>query len=344
MNRWVRYDLGEIFREFEIWVTAMTSPFNKKLHWMFQIRWPNTTFNIAPEFEDRIYFSPRAGLEDVRNWIRSQQTIRNPDDKLRRLERAAQTGDHSAWMQWYYELERVGQLEDFINSFSDSIVDVVLDLNNAIRTGGAWMATGYGVYPSWPAAGPVTIEGRTGPVMVTIPPPFERALQLAELTENSYYISPHSHHAPGVGYGEIKASELAMHLGVVDNEILQYYLQGGAEQVSRVQGVAVDSISSGGELVTSQGPPSEILSDEIRREIGWSNPQIPELTPEHQPMLIYKLVISDHQGIFRARIHLYHYLRDNVFYRRWEGDDYERNRLLPIIDQVLIEQHGYLEA
>lgn len=339
MNRWIEFDLAEIFRNFEIWVSGTSSPFDEKLGWTFQIRWPGTDFNLAPEFENKVYMIPLEGLEDVRDWIRNQQPIRNPDERLRDLERQAATGDRRAWMRWYYELERVGQLESFIRSFADVIADVAIDLQTAITD---WQ----GEFS--PILDRITIEGRTGPIMVTTPPPFMRALQFVELNdENSYYISPHSHHAAGVGYGEIGASELAMHLGVADNEILQFCLQGGfydEEDRLGVRHVIVESISAGGELVISEGSPSEILSTDIRRQIGWDDPQIPELTPEHQPMTIYKLLITDHQGIYRARIIIYHYLRDNIFYRRWESGDYERHRLLPIIDQVLIEQHGYLEA
>jgi len=332
MNRWLEFDQVEIFKNLEIWISWADNLYKEGSLWQFQIRWPDTNFNVAPEFEGKIYTSFVRGLHDARDWIRSQQPIRNPDDKLRRLERAAQTGDRSAWMQWYHELERVGQIDEFLNTISsDRIADHAMDINEAIR--------GFtSIYSG------IEIEGRAGPLMVTAPLPFRRALDLVDLHgENLYYISPKGH------YGKIGHSELAMHQRVAGNEITQFFLLGGhytlpPEQAKRVQSVAVESINEDGGVEISEGSPGELLSDEIRRQLGFGKEQIPELTPDHQPMLMYKLRVTDRNDIYRATIEIYHYLRDNLLYRSFIGDNYEHTRLLPLIDQVLIEQHGYLEA
>lgn len=251
---------------------------------------------------------------------------RNPDTRLRELERRYQaSGAPEDWNAYYNAIVRSGGLPQYLDIVSiDPITEDVVMLSEALRKLNL----------------KVNFEGSAGPITLPEPPPFRRAIGLIGLyNDNEYYVSPKG------SYGQIGHSEAAMHQGVASNTIIQYYLLGGHTslvpiQQKRVQSVAVQSLNKDGEATITEGTPSEMLSSQIRHDIGFSDPQIPEISMQHQPMMMYRILITDAEDIYRATLEIFHYLRSGNRYFDINADQYEINRLTPIVNQVL----NYLPA
>jgi len=259
---------------------------------------------------------------------------RNPDDRLRRLERRAQSGDPSAWMQHYYELNRVGRLSELIDYHSDRIVNHITELNSMVEDQFDYR---------------IEIDRVDGPFMATTPPPVDQLYAELRSTSRSlltpsgveldnnvdYYLSPEGN------FGEV-----TWHY-IQENILKRYLLLSRRQFKDRplVTYAHIDTVNDDGEHELSHGLPNEALSWKVRRQIRDGElPYLPPPTYEHQPMLVFSLRIVGPNNIFRAALDLFYYLRGQTLYRRFKGDNYEQDRILPAIDRLLKDDYGYLDA
>lgn len=234
---------------------------------------------------------------------------RNSDESLRRLERAAQY-DPQAYSQWMLALYRAGREKELLALIDDKIQDDVILLNQHL------------IQDNYQCLDPEMFS--RGPILSPEPPPPDRFLTMISNPNTDYYISE-------VGSFGTTWSELAMHVGLTGNDIERYLLL--STNPPRVSYAAVEFHNSTKNRNTiTDGLPSEVLSTEIRREIGYEDPEIPR-DSSHYPLVPYKAtIVGTGDGIYRASISLFYYPHQT--YWRLTTDDWTYRSMSHLIENV----------